>query len=308
MARTQPTKFVFQPVQLVRPCEVVAFRISEAIRAGDVKVGERLPSEQNLSEQLGVSRPTLREAIKLLVQANVLNVLPGSSGGIFIISQTVPQELCGLPLPELPMEDIAGVLEARRLFEPHVARMAAAYGTPADFKAMHDALKLSEQTGAPYRRKRISEEGVELMTIASTRFNLAVARATQNSVIVQMMEILLRRMESVRLLALRELPDITLSTQTLANSLAAIESGEPELIDKATTERIGLLEAAWERATGRRLRRRLQLRLVADSGAPAPDAGGKPRNGAPATRKTTVKAGAKGPGKALAKRARKKQA
>jgi GntR family transcriptional regulator, transcriptional repressor for pyruvate dehydrogenase complex len=270
MARTQPTKFVFQPVQLVRPCEIVAFRISEAIRAGDVKVGERLPSEQNLSEQLGVSRPTLREAIKLLVQAGVLNVLPGSSGGIFVISQSVPQELCGLPLPEMPMEDIAGVLEARRLIEPHVARLAAAYGMPSDFAAMREAVDLSAQTDARYRRRRITKEGVELMTIASTRFNLAVARATQNSVVVQMMEILLRRMEPVRMLALRELEDVTLSTRTLANSLAAIESGEPELIDRATSERIGLLESAWERATGRRLRRRPLLRLVADPQPAAP--------------------------------------
>lgn len=267
MARVIPTKFVFQPVQLVRPCEIVAFRISEAIRAGDVKVGERLPSEANLSQQLGVSRPTLREAVKLLSQADVLRVEPGSSGGIFVISQTVPQELCGLPLPELPMDDISYVLEARRLIEPHVARMAAAFGTASDFQAMHDAVALSEKTGAPFRRRRrITREGVELMTIASTRFNIAVARATQNSVVVQMMEILLRRMEPVRMLALRELPDITLSTRTLANSLAAIESGEPERIDKATLERIGLLESAWERATGRQLRRRPLLRLVADTG------------------------------------------
>ena len=68
MARVKSTQFVFQPVQLLRPCEIVAFRISEAIRAGDVKVGERLPSEANLSQQLGVSRPTLCEAIKLLAQ------------------------------------------------------------------------------------------------------------------------------------------------------------------------------------------------------------------------------------------------
>ena len=276
MARIKSTNFVFQAVQLVRPCEIVAFRIAEAIRAGDVKVGERLPSEQNLSEQLGVSRPTLREAIKLMVQAGVLNVRPGSSGGIFVISQTVPQELCGLPLPELPMSDIAGVLEARRLFEPHVARLAAAYGTEADFRAMRDAVALSADTGALYRRRRISQEGVELMTIASTRFNIAVARATQNSVIVQMMDILLRRMEPVRMLALSELTDITLSTRTLANSLAAIESGEPELIDKATVERIGLVEAAWERATGRRLRRRPLLRLVADDRTASSPAPGNP--------------------------------
>ena len=280
MARIQPTKFVFQPVQLVRPCEIVAFRISEAIRAGDVKVGERLPSEQNLSHQLGVSRPTLREAIKLLVQAEVLEVLPGSSGGIFVISQTVPQELCGLPLPELPMDDIASVLEARRLIEPHVTRIAATYGTPADFLAMREAVALSEHTGARFRSRRIDDKGVELMTVASTRFNIAVARATQNSVIVQMMEVLLRRMDPVRKLALRELPDVTLSTRTLANSLAAIESGDPDLIDKATSERIGLLESAWERATGRRLRRRPILRLVADGSGATPDTPGKPRNGA----------------------------
>ena len=271
MARIQSTRFVFQPVQLVRPAEIVAYRISEAIRAGDVKVGERLPSEQNLSTQLGVSRPTLREAIKLLVQGGVLNVLPGSSGGIFVISQSIPPELAGLPLPELPMEDIAGVLEARRLIEPHVSRMAAAYGTPSDFQAMHEAVALSAQASAPYRRKRITHEGMELMTIASTRFNIAVARATQNSVIVQMMEILLRRMEPVRMHALAELEDISVSTRTLVNSLEAIESGDPDLIDKATLDRIGLLEGAWERATGRRLRRR--PRLVAGTVAspwPAP--------------------------------------
>ena len=283
MARVQPTKFVFQPVQLVRPAEIVAYRISEAIRAGDVRVGERLPSEQSLSEQLGVSRPTLREATKLLMQAGVLNVLPGSSGGIFVISQSVPPELCGLPLPELPMGDIAGVLEARRLIEPHVTRMAAAYGTPADFRAMQDAVTLSEEAGAPFRRRRISQQGLELMTIASTRFNIAVARATQNSVIVQMMEILLRRMEPVRLRALSELDDVSVSTRTLANSLAAIESGDPELIDKATFERIGLLETAWERATGRRLRRRPRLMAAEQlpAGAPLAPARGTPAAPAP---------------------------
>lgn len=270
MPRTPATRFVFQPVQLVRPAEIVAYRISEAIRAGDVKVGERLPSEQNLSAQLGVARPTLREAIKLLAKAGVLNVLPGSSGGIFVISQSVPPELAGLPLPELPMEDIAGVLEARRLIEPHIARMAAAYGTPADLQAMRDAVALSAEANAPFRRRKISREGIELMTIASTRFNIAVARATQNSVLVQVMELLLRRTEPVRMLALAELEDVTVSTKTLADSLEAIESGDPELIDRATLDRIGLLASAWERATGRALRRRPRLSVAVDAPGPVP--------------------------------------
>jgi GntR family transcriptional repressor for pyruvate dehydrogenase complex len=98
-----------------------------------------------------------------------------------------------------------------------------------------------------------------MMTMASTRFNIAVARATQNSMIVQMMEVMLRRLELVRTLAVRELSDIALSTQTLNNSLQAIESGDPNQIDAATLARIDLLEAAWEQAVGKPLRRRTIL-------------------------------------------------
>lgn len=256
MPRIQPTPFVFAPVQLVRPCEVVAYRITEALRAGDVKVGERLPSEQSLSAQLGVSRPTLREAIKLLAQAGIVQVLPGSSGGIFVTGESIPPELCGYPLPDLPLEDIDSVMEARRLFEPHVARLAALYATLTDFERMREAVRLSEDISAEFQRKKISEDGAQRMTIASTRFNIAVARATQNSMVVQMMEVMLRRMELVRTLALRALPDIRQSTQTLRASLQAIESGDPAQIDAATTARIDLLEAAWEKAAGKRLKRR----------------------------------------------------
>jgi GntR family transcriptional repressor for pyruvate dehydrogenase complex len=234
----------------------VAYRITEAIRAGDVKLGERLPSEQNLSEQLGVSRPTLRETIKLLQQAGIVQVLPGSSGGIFITSESIPAELCGFPLPELPLEDIDSVLEARRLFEPHVARLAAIYATTADFERMRDAVKLSEETSARFKKKRITEDGAQLMTIASTRFNIAVARATQNSMIVRMMEVMLRRMDVVRTMAVRQLGDASQSTETLRNSLLAIESGLPAQIDAATSQRIDLLESAWEKSSGKRLRRR----------------------------------------------------
>lgn len=248
MPRVKATSFVFEPVQLVRSCEIVAYRITEAIRAGDVKVGERLPSEQVLSKQLGVSRPTLRDAIKLLVEAKVLEVLPGSSGGIFVISQTIPPELTGFPLPEMPLHDISSVLEARRLFEPHVARMAALYGTPLDFLRMREAIQLSKDISSTWRGKEMPQEAEWLMTLASTRFNLAIARATQNPTIVSMMEILLRRLEQVRTIALRFLPDISMSTQTLENTLRAIESGDPARIDAATAQRLTLLENAWAKA------------------------------------------------------------
>jgi GntR family transcriptional repressor for pyruvate dehydrogenase complex len=224
-----------------------------------VKVGERLPSEQSLSTQLGVSRPTLREAIKLLAQAGIVRVLPGSSGGIFVTGESIPPELCGYPLPDLPLDDMDSVMEARRLFEPQVARLAALCATPADFERMREAVRLSEDISASFQKKKISADGAQRMTLASTRFNIAVARATQNNLIVQMMELMLRRMEPVRTLALHALPDISQSTQSLRASLQAIESGDPAQIDAATKGRIDLLESAWEKAAGKRLRRRSGL-------------------------------------------------
>jgi GntR family transcriptional repressor for pyruvate dehydrogenase complex len=124
---------------------------------------------------------------------------------------------------------------------------------------MRDAVRLSAEAGAEFKKQKITQAGAQVMTMASTRFNIAVARATQNSMIVQMMEVMLRRLELVRTLAVRELSDIALSTQTLSDSLRAIESGDPDQIDAATLARIGLLEAAWEQAVGKPLRRRAIL-------------------------------------------------
>lgn len=248
MARVAPTSFVFAPVQMVRPAEVVAFRITEAILAGDVKVGERLPSEQALSRQLGISRPTLREAIKLLVHAGLVQVLPGSSGGLFVISESVPAELAGYPVPELPAEHIPEVIAARRLFEPQVARLAARCATAADFGRMRAAVDLSFTVSQANRRRPVSHETALMMTIASTRFNIAVARATQNSVVVKMMEVLLRRMDAVRMAAIRGLDDISESARSLRESQLAIESGDVARIEAATAARIDLLELAWRRA------------------------------------------------------------
>lgn len=260
MARVAPTAFVFAPVQMVRPAEVVAYRITEAILAGDVKVGERLPSEQALSAQLGISRPTLREAIKLLVHAGLVQVLPGSSGGLFVISESVPAELAGYPVPELPPEHIPAVIEARRLFEPQVALMAAQRATDADFARMREAVDLSFTVAEAGREaqgpRAVGHETALMMTIASTRFNIAVARATQNSVVVKMMEVLLRRMDAVRMAAIRGLDDITESARSLRQSQQAIESGDRARIEAATAARIDLLETAWRRVNGApRLRR-----------------------------------------------------
>lgn len=80
----------FEPIQVILPSEAVARRLADAVRTGFFRIGSRLPSERNLAAQMQVSRPTIREAVKLLVEAKILAVKPGAGGGTFVTSEIVP--------------------------------------------------------------------------------------------------------------------------------------------------------------------------------------------------------------------------
>src|SRR4030042_184139 len=62
----------------------VADRIEEAILAGELKVGEKLPTERQLTEMLKTSRRTLREGLRLLQERGMISVRVGSKGGVFV--------------------------------------------------------------------------------------------------------------------------------------------------------------------------------------------------------------------------------
>ncbi len=83
----------FEPVATRRTFEEAVEQIADKIKAGDLHTGDRLPSERELAAQMRISRPTLREAIKALSEAGVLEVRRGQSGGIFVASELIPREL-----------------------------------------------------------------------------------------------------------------------------------------------------------------------------------------------------------------------
>src|SRR3712207_2621581 len=125
----------FEPVSSRRTFEEAVDQIAERIKSGDLHVGDRLPSERELAAQMRISRPTLREAIKTLTEAGVLEVRRGQSGGIFVAAELVPRELLR-SRQEIRFSEIAGVLEARRLLEPRVAQLAAVHASDDDFDVM----------------------------------------------------------------------------------------------------------------------------------------------------------------------------
>ena len=155
---------LFRPVRAGNAFEETVERLLQAIRLGVVGAGERLPSERELAERLGVSRVTLREAIRALADAGYVESRRGRYGGTFV-HDTLP----GPPEPDGKV-DAVGLEDAlclRYVLETGAAEMAAARSlSPAD--RQHLTGTLAEAASAnldDYRRK-------------DSRLHLAIAEVT----------------------------------------------------------------------------------------------------------------------------------
>src|SRR3954466_15537246 len=104
---------VFTPVRTRRTFEEAAEQIADKVRIGELRVGDKLPGERALATQMQISRPALREAVKVLVDAGLLEVRRGPGGGMFVASDVVGVELVR-HRSSLRLGEAAGVRGARR--------------------------------------------------------------------------------------------------------------------------------------------------------------------------------------------------
>jgi DNA-binding FadR family transcriptional regulator len=98
----------------------IADSVADAIESGQYKLGDRLPTERELAEQFGVSRPTLREAMIALEMLGMIEARHGL--GIYVTGNVRP------PAPSAEIDFEIGafeLIEARRLFEGEAAALAA---------------------------------------------------------------------------------------------------------------------------------------------------------------------------------------
>ena len=227
-------------------------QIAEKVRSGDLHVGDRLPAERELAAQMQISRPTLREAVKTLAEAGVLEVRRGQSGGIFVASELVPRELLRTRF-EMRVGEVAGVLEARRLLEPRVAQLAAVHASEEDFAAMQGTIDRQRELAG--KRDFLRHE--DLFLQLDLKFHLAMARATRNSTVVSLMRTLFRRLEIARDMAAHAplVPDWVIDVHE--RTLAAVRAADFRVIDTVMDEHLSQLEQIWERETGRGLVRPL---------------------------------------------------
>ena len=122
-----------QLVRAPKTSELIAAQLRRQIVRGVVKPGEKLPAETQLMAQFGVSRPTIREAFRILETERLIAVRPGSRGGALVVAPdpTAAARYVGLLL-QLQGATIDDVYEARKVAEPACAGMLARCRTEQD--------------------------------------------------------------------------------------------------------------------------------------------------------------------------------
>jgi GntR family transcriptional repressor for pyruvate dehydrogenase complex len=149
----------------------VAASVAEAIQRGDFLPGQRIPSERELADEYKVSRPTIREA---MIALEVIGIVRSRHGSGIFVADNPP-----LDVPMIGLDIGAFELtEARRLFEGEAAALAAVSITDEEIAALE--LLIGDM-------ERENEENVS-GEHADREFHLAIARATRNSAVVDVVE------------------------------------------------------------------------------------------------------------------------
>lgn len=166
------THTAYLPVQSSRLYEEVAAQIRERIINADLQPGDKLPSEIELAQEFGVSRPVVREAIHHLQAHGLVTVKHGS--GVYVCQPSIERFVESFStLLQLAEASVLSVHEVREILEVEIAGLAADRATAEDLDALDRVLVEMDQ---------VRNSPVQYMEIDLT-FHRLLAQATHNEVL-----------------------------------------------------------------------------------------------------------------------------
>jgi GntR family transcriptional repressor for pyruvate dehydrogenase complex len=208
-------------------------RIRELIQSGELLPGAKLPPEQQLAADLGLSRNLMREAVKALVVARVLEIRRGDGTYVTSLEPALLLEGLGSAVALLRGDTMLELTEVRRLFEPVATGLAAA--------------RISQQGLAEVARHldamRRARDDVELLNHHDAAFHHAVIAATGNSTLTTLLEGISSR--TVRARVWRGLVDDNAAERTIAEHAAiysALAARDVALANAAALLHVGTTE------------------------------------------------------------------
>ena len=171
------TEVGFRRVKTPRAFEEIAKQIRRELSTGRLRIGDRLPAERSLAEQFGVSRNTLREALRSLEHAGLLRLKKGVTGGSYIKESTGEAVIAGLSdMYRLGAIQPLHLTEARIIIGTEVARLACARRTRIDLATLEkNVADAADATASGDMRQRAE---------INHEFHRLLARATRNPVLI----------------------------------------------------------------------------------------------------------------------------
>lgn len=208
--------------------EAVSQQLQQAIADRELLPGDRIGTEAELAVQLGVSRPALREAVRLLVGSNLVRAARGPGGGVFVahtpdgsLAQTIGEAIAAMLATEATT--IAELTEVRLLLEVPLAGLAARRASEDQLAQMRDAIATA--AGVP------DDDAIQRET--DIRFHRTIATAAGNPVASALAgwsaDVLQPRLKDLIAPAIVE----AVAREQHAEILRAIEARNPALAERA---------------------------------------------------------------------------
>ena len=176
----------FEAIRKQRVHEEVAKQIEQVILK-KLSPGDKLPAERELAEMLGVSRSSIRDAIRRLEMVGLVEPRQGAG----TVVREVSNEALVSPLTNViahKRQLVGELMDFRKMLEPPMAARAATHGSPEEIRRMEEIL----------RRQDAKVRGGQLAVEEDSEFHYAIALASGNSVVVKVMDVVMDLLRETR--------------------------------------------------------------------------------------------------------------
>ncbi len=229
-----------EPIQSQRTFEAAIEQLVEGIERAGLRPGGRLPPERVLAAELGISIPTLRQALMVLARSGVIGSRQGKGGGWFVTSDLVPAEAISAAVAV--EEGLAiDTLRARRLVESSIARYVALVATEDDVAQLERANELLETH---------IEDRAAVMK-ADAAFHRALVRAARTPPLQEAMRPITRQLHALRDAYTGSSEDNLNTLHAHRRQTEAIRNRDLETLERVLDAHLRILEDAFAAAIGR---------------------------------------------------------
>jgi GntR family transcriptional regulator, transcriptional repressor for pyruvate dehydrogenase complex len=237
---SQPQRPFVSAVRSTRTFESAIDHIIEGIERARLRQGDRLPNESELAKQLGISKPTLRQALRVLERSGLLTVKQGNAGGIFLASEYLPTEAISSNVAT-EEHSVLETLRSRRVIESAIAYEALVVATADDLDEIERTVDLLLVVGIA---------SAQLLR-ADMMFHRAVARAAHNRVMEEALQVVYRHLAPTRDAYTESVEEAALVLKIHRRQLDAMRARDKDLLGAALDFHFRFLEDRLAKQLGR---------------------------------------------------------